>query len=64
MGLPQVVELGNGNPFIKELDDITWIGSGKGLYHAIHVQTPYDIDDGDGGIITITPPLLHCVLAS
>ena len=64
MELPQVVELGNGNPFIKEMDDITWIGSGKGFYHAIHTQTPYDIDDGEGGMITITPPLLHCVLAS
>lgn len=64
IALPQVIELGSGDPYIKEIDDITWIGSGKGLYHAIHLQTPYDIDDGDGGTITITPPSLHCVLAN
>ncbi len=64
IGVPQVKELGSGDPLIKDMDDITWIGSGKGFYHAIHLQTPYDVDDGEGGVITITPPLLHCVLAS
>lgn len=64
IAMPQVVELGSGNPLIKEMADITWVGSGKGLYHAIHLQTPYDVDDGEGGTTTITPPLLHCVLAS
>ncbi len=63
-GLPQIIELGSGSPYIKELSDVTWVGAGKGLYHAIHLQTPYDVDDGEGGTITITPPLLHCVLAS
>lgn len=62
-GIPQVQELGSA-PVIKEMDDITWITSGKGFYHAIHAQTPYDVDDGEGGTITITPPLLHCILAS
>ena len=62
--MPQVIELGSGDPLIKEMDDITWIGAGKGLYHAIHLQNTYDVDDGEGGTITITPPLLHCVLAS
>lgn len=64
IGMPQVVELGSGSPYIKELSDVTWVGPGKGLYHAIHLQTPYDVYDGEGGTITITPPLLHCVLAS
>ena len=64
IGMPQVIELGSGGPLIKEFDDITWVGSGKGLYHAIHKQNTYDLDDGEGGTITITPPLLHCVLAS
>lgn len=64
VGLPQVTELGSGNPLIKDIADITWAGSGKGLYHAIHLQTPYNVDDGDGGTLTITPPLLHCILAS
>ncbi len=64
MSLPQVVELGSGDPYIKELIDVTWIGQGKGLYHAIHVQTPFDIDDGDGGTMRVTPPELHCILAS
>ena len=63
IALPRVVELGSA-PVIKEMEDITWIGSGKGLYHAIHLQTPYDVDDGEGGTITVTPPLLHCILAS
>ncbi len=63
-GLAQVVELGHGSPYIKTLDDVTWTGSGKGLYHAIHLQTPYDVDDGEGGSITRTPPELHCVIAS
>ena len=64
VAMPQVIELGSGNPMIKEMSDITWIGAGKGLYHAIHLQTTYDVDDGEGGTITVTPPLLHCVLAS
>lgn len=62
--LPGVSVLGSGDPYIKEMSDITWIGAGKGLYHAIHLQDPYDVNDGDGGTITVTPPLLHCVLAS
>lgn len=62
--MPQVIELGSGDPLIKDMGDITWVESGKGLYHAIHLQNTYDVDDGEGGTITITPPLLHCVLAS
>jgi len=64
VGLPAVVELGSGDPFIKEISDITWIGAGKGLYHAIHLQDFREVDDGEGGTITMTPPLLHCILAS
>ncbi len=45
---------------IKTIDDINWIASGKGTYHSIYKQDP--IPDGDGGFIT--PPLLHCVIAS
>jgi len=63
MSLPQVVELGKGNPFIKEIGDIAWEGQGKGFYHAIHKQDPYDIDDGEGGTIPVTPALLHGVFA-
>jgi len=63
IGLPQVVVLGSAD-VIKEISDITWVAQGKGFYHAIHKQDPYDIDDGDGGTITITPPFLHCILAS
>jgi len=59
IGLPQVIELGSGDPYIKEMADITWIGSGLGLYHAIHDQTP--VDHGNG---PVAPPLLHCVLTS
>lgn len=62
--LPGVSVLGSGNPYIKEMSDITWVGAGKGLYHAIHLQDSYEVDDGGGGTITITPPLLHCILAS
>lgn len=57
--LPQVVELGSGDPFIKEIDDVTWIGSGLGLYHAIHDQTPYN-----NGTRMVTPPKIHSILAS
>jgi hypothetical protein len=77
LSLPQVTELGRGEvintetegpatleTFIKDLSDITWIGAGKGLYHAIHLQEPYEVTDGEGGTILITPPLLHCTLAS
>jgi len=59
MSLPHVKELGSGNPYIKEMSDITWVESGKEAYHAIYDQSPYDVD-GE----TVTPPLLHCVLAS
>jgi hypothetical protein len=62
-GLTQVQELGSADKHIREINDINWINSGKGLYHAIHLQTDYDIDDGDGGTITVTPPLLHCIFA-
>lgn len=59
MSLPQVVELGSGDPYIKDLDDVTWIGQGLGLYHAIHDQTPYN-----NGTRMVTPPKLHSILAS
>lgn len=62
--LPGVSVLGSGDPYIKEMSDVIWAGAGKGLYHAIHLQTPREVDDGEGGTSTITPPLLHCVLAS
>ena len=52
------------NGLINDINDITWITGGKGFYHSIHKQTPYDVDAGEGGIITINPPLLHCVIAS
>lgn len=64
LSLPQVTELGNAEQFIRELSDITWIGAGQGLYHAIHLQEPYEVDDGEGSTLLITPPLLHCILAS
>ena len=60
MTLPQVQDLGRGSPYIKEITDIVWETGGEGFYHAIHLQTP--IDDGEGG--TITPPLLHSIIAS
>jgi hypothetical protein len=63
-GLPQVTELGNATQYIRDMSDVNWIGAGKGLYHTVHLQTPYDVDDGEGGTVTITPPLLHCILAS
>ena len=63
-GLAGVSILGTGAPYIKDIDDVTWKTQGKGFYHAIHDQTPYDIDDGEGGTITVTPSLLHGVLWS
>lgn len=63
-GLTQVQELGNAEQYINDIEDITWITSGKGMYHTIHLQTDYDIDDGQGGTITVTPPLLHCIFAN
>lgn len=59
VGLSQVIELGAGDPYIKDIDDVAWIGQGLGLYHAIHDQTP--VDHGNG---PVTPPELHCILAS
>ena len=64
MTLPQVQDLGRGSPYIKEITDITWESGGEGFYHAIHLQTPYNVDDGEGGTVTITPPVLHSVIAS
>jgi len=64
IALPQVVELGSGSPYIREIGDITWVGQGKGLYHAIHSQAAYNVPDGEGSEISITPPELHCVIAS
>ena len=64
IGLASVQEIGFGDPFIKEISDITWINGGKGLYHSIHLQTTSEVDDGDGGTITITPPELHGVIYS
>jgi len=63
-GLTQVQELGNATKYINAIEDITWIASGKGLYHAIHLQTDYEVDDGQGGTRTVTPPLLHCIFAN
>lgn len=63
LSLPQVDELGSAS-VIREMNDITWETNGKGFYHAIHDQTPRDVDDGQGGTTTVTPPMLHCILAS
>lgn len=62
--LTQVQELGSAEQYINDIEDITWINSGKGLYHAIHLQDNYEVDDGQGGTITMTPPLLHCIFAN
>jgi len=63
-GLPQVSVLGTCTEFIKGMNDIDWIGAGKGLYHSIHTQDPIEVDDGEGGTVFINPSELHCILAS
>ena len=60
---PGVSILGQGDSFIKTIDDVEWETNGKADYHAIHSITPQEIDDGEGGKITITPPQLHGVIA-
>ena len=60
---PEVSILGQGSPFIKSIDDVVWDTNGKRDYHAIHSITPQEVDDGEGGKITITPPQLHGVIA-
>ena len=62
--ITQEQELGSATQYNENITDINWIASGKGMYHAIHLQTPYDIDDGEGGAITVTPPMLHCIFAN
>ena len=62
--LTQVQELGSAEQYINDIEDITWINSGKGMYHAIHLQDNYEVDDGQGGTRIVTPPLLHCIFAN
>jgi len=59
VSLPQLQDLGRGNPYIKEISDVAWETGGEGFYHAVHLQTPYEVN-GE----TITPPELHCIIWS
>lgn len=63
-GLAGITELGVGTPLIKEPEDVKWSESGQAEYNKIHSTIPYEVDDGEGGTTAITPPALHCVLAS
>lgn len=65
LSLPHTQVLGEAKEqYIREMTDIIWQTSGKSKYHLLHKQAPVEIDDGEGGTIIYTPPLLHCVLAS
>jgi len=63
-GLTGVEVLGSATAYIKDISDITWETGGQESYHYIYSQDTYEIDDGDGGTINVTPPKLHCLLAS
>jgi len=59
VSLPQLQDLGRGDPYIKEINDVAWESGGKGFYHAVHLQTPYEVNGQ-----TITPSELHCIIWS
>ncbi len=50
VALPQTHDLGRGNPWIKEISDITWETGGLGFYESIYIA--------NGG------PELHCIIWS
>ena len=65
LSLPHTKILGEAKiQFIKGMADISWNTGGKSSYHLLHKQEQKQVEDGEGGAITYTPPLLHCVLAS
>ena len=46
--------------YIRDINDIVWMASGKATYHNLYKQA--SVIDTEGA--TVTPPLLHCVIAS
>lgn len=50
--------------FIKSFEDIEWVINGEQRYCAAYNKSAISYQDENGDTVTITPPLLHGIIAS